>query len=84
LADGSEIVGPLENTKFSVQLQGKDHPIDLKKLESIKIIRKAANLPPGLSIEAVVMLEGKVIARQQIDLVAHENNTYSPKVASSK
>jgi serine protease Do len=76
LTDGSEIIGPLDTkAKFNVTLLGQEQPIDLNKLMSLKVSRKVSKLPVTLSIEAVVMEEGKQIARQQIDLSA-QGDTY--------
>jgi len=89
LKDGSEIVGPLDTkAKFVVTLLGQDHPIDLNKLTSLKVNRKAVSLPATLSIEAVVTHEGKPIARQEINLAAQgdayrEASKESPKTPAT-
>lgn len=76
LTDGSEIIGPLDTkAKFNVILLGQEQPVDLSKLISLKVSTKVAVLPVTLSIEAVVMQDGKQIARQQIDLSA-QGSTY--------
>jgi len=83
LKDGSEIVGPLDTkAKFVVTLLGQDHPIDLNKLTSLKVNRKAVSLPATLSIEAVVTHEGKPIARQEINLAA-QGDAYREAVKES-
>lgn len=88
LTDGSEIIGPLDTkAKFNVTLLGQEQPVDLNKLVSLKVSRKVSKLPVTLSIEAVVMEEGKQIARQQIDLSAQGDTykeTIKPQPAAKK